>query len=914
MLKEFKNLRLSIKIALLGAGSVVITAAALVTLAMWQSSQYNALAKAEVDRLIESDLNHVTEGVYNLVSNEYEAARYRLAVSRKAAGQIPDRSARTVEPGAASILLPAMANEQEIVANIRKVITAIKLGQSGYVYILRGKGANRGQYVISQRGVRDGEDIWETRDSDGNPIIKIIVAKATVLPRGALATERYRWQNRGERLPRWKVARLAYFEPLDWVIGVSVYEDELQMYREVLNGGQKRMMTILSIAGAIISCLIGMLGVALALTIARPLKQLQKGVETIIAGDLDQELPLQADDETGDLTRSFNIMTNRLKETNEEIRQMVVGIVESEELLRMAEEISHVGSWSLDLTSNRLSWSDEVYRIFGHEPQAFEPTYEDFLEMVHPEDRELVKKAYSESIDAGNARYEIEHRIIREKTGEVRMVFESCFHIRNEEGHIIRSTGMVRDITEQKQAEEALEKRILSLTRPLDDNWSIDFEDLFNLNDIQRLQDEFAQATGVASIITYPDGTPITQPSNFCRLCFDIIRKTEKGLANCYKSDAILGRLSHRGPAIQPCMSGGLWDAGAGISVGGRHIANWLIGQVRDETQTEERMREYAREIGADEQELLAAFREVPSMSHEKFEAVARALFTLANQLSATAYQNIQQARFISERKQMEAELHLLNSELENRVAIRTAELERMNSELESFCYSISHEIRAPIARLEGFSSTIKEVAGNPDSDLLVYCAERIETASNRLKTVIDSLLTLNRLSRAEMALMPVNLSGIATQVMNELVEDSGGRSIKAIIPPEIVVQGDPDMLEICMRNLLGNAVKFTEKTIRAVVEFGQTERDGEIVYFVRDNGAGFDMEYTKNLFVPFCRLHSETEFEGIGFGLATVQRVIEKHGGKIWAEAAPDKGATFYFTLSAVGANGNSSSGKDRF
>jgi len=208
-----------------------------------------------------------------------------------------------------------------------------------------------------------------------------------------------------------------------------------------------------------------------------------------------------------------------------------------------------------------------------------------------------------------------------------------------------------------RNVEAALEKRILALTQPISDTGSLSFEDLFNLDDIQRLQDEFALATGVASIITDTDGSPITQPSNFCRLCSDIIRKTEKGLINCYKSDAVLGRLTSKGPTIQTCMSGGLWDAGAGVSIGGQHIANWLIGQVRDVTQTEDKLRLYAREIGANEYETIAAFREVPSMSRERFEQVAQVLFTLANQLSTTAYQNVQQARFITERKLSEEAL-----------------------------------------------------------------------------------------------------------------------------------------------------------------------------------------------------------------------------------------------------------------
>jgi PAS domain S-box-containing protein len=214
--------------------------------------------------------------------------------------------------------------------------------------------------------------------------------------------------------------------------------------------------------------------------------------------------------------------------------------------------------------------------------------------------------------------------------------------------------GMGIDITERKQTEVALEKRIVALTRPLDDSGSIAFEDLFNLDDIQRLQDEFAKATGVGSIVTDTEGTPITRPSNFCRLCNDIIRKTEKGRAKCHASDAVLGRLNPGGPIIQPCLSAGLCNAGAAISVGGRHIANWLIGQVRDGTLSEENIREYARDIEADEDAAVEAFREVPAMSREQFEQVAQALFTVAKQLSTTAYQNVQQARFITERKQAE--------------------------------------------------------------------------------------------------------------------------------------------------------------------------------------------------------------------------------------------------------------------
>lgn len=214
-----------------------------------------------------------------------------------------------------------------------------------------------------------------------------------------------------------------------------------------------------------------------------------------------------------------------------------------------------------------------------------------------------------------------------------------------------------RDITERKRIEEALEKRLVAMTKPLEDAGTISFEELFNIEDIQLIQDLFSSAAEVASIITHVDGTPITTPSNFCRLCNGIIRQTEKGLANCYHSDAILGRYHPEGPVIQQCLSGGLWDAGASITVGGHHIANWLIGQVRNEAQSDEAMRGYARDIGVDEEAFMEAFREVPTMSRERFEVIAQTLFVLANQLSLRAYQNVQQARFITERTAAEEEL-----------------------------------------------------------------------------------------------------------------------------------------------------------------------------------------------------------------------------------------------------------------
>jgi len=192
---------------------------------------------------------------------------------------------------------------------------------------------------------------------------------------------------------------------------------------------------------------------------------------------------------------------------------------------------------------------------------------------------------------------------------------------------------------------------------PRIESTNIKFQDLFDLEEIQSIQDAFAKATGVASIITDTDGSPITKPSNFCRLCRDIIRKTEKGLSNCMHSDAVLGRGNPNGPTMQPCLSGALWDGGASIMVGDKHIANWLVGQVRNEQQDEEKMLAYAREIGADEEAFLAALAEVNIMTTEQFSHVCQALFVMAKQMSKLAYQNVLQARTIHERDKVEEAL-----------------------------------------------------------------------------------------------------------------------------------------------------------------------------------------------------------------------------------------------------------------
>jgi len=259
--------------------------------------------------------------------------------------------------------------------------------------------------------------------------------------------------------------------------------------------------------------------------------------------------------------------------------------------------------------------SDHPLVRLGLNTCSLEGVFDRFVSAVAPEDRERFLVSIRRAVESVSP-WRFEGKL--HQSGGEELHFLGSAQPRRVRDELVFD-GLILDITERKRAKEALERRIIALTSPVDAPEGIAFEDLFNLADIQHLQDLFAEACAVASIITRPDGTPITRPSNFCSLCKDIIRKTEKGLKNCYCSDAILGRYNPDGPTIQPCLSGGLWDAGASITVGGRHIANWLIGQVRNEAQDEERMMDYAREIGADEQAFREALRTVRSVAKDRF-------------------------------------------------------------------------------------------------------------------------------------------------------------------------------------------------------------------------------------------------------------------------------------------------------
>jgi light-regulated signal transduction histidine kinase (bacteriophytochrome) len=260
----------------------------------------------------------------------------------------------------------------------------------------------------------------------------------------------------------------------------------------------------------------------------------------------------------------------------------------------------------------------------------------------------------------------------------------------------------------------------------------------------------------------------------------------------------------------------------------------------------------------------------------------------------ANAYDAERQARQQAEKSA--AEVRALNAELEERVRLRTIELEETNRELEAFSYSVSHDLRAPLRSVDGFSLALEEdfeQAMNAEGRDFI---RRIRAGVQKMGQLIDSLLQLSRITRADLSREQVNISELAGDIARDLRVEHPDRNLTFLIQPGLVANADPKLLRVALENLLANAVKFTAKQPQAVVEFGHSLETRE--FFVRDNGAGFDMQYADKLFHAFQRLHGDKDFKGSGIGLATVSRVIRRHVGTIRTESAVDRGATFWFTL----------------
>jgi len=550
----------------------------------------------------------------------------------------------------------------------------------------------------------------------------------------------------------------------------------------------------------------------------------------------------------------------------------------SEHDLSEAERVGKTGSWNYEVGTDSGSWSANMYRIFDVDPEmSTELVFNHFVEnIVHPDDREHLLSVFADAL-SGKRPYELEYRILK-KDGSIINIYSIAETLRDENGKGIRMIGKVEDITERKKAED----EIVRLSRV--------YMVLSNVNKAIVHTREKLDLFDKICRIAVEDG-------NFLMSWFGMVNpQTNKVdvVASYGKSDGYLDNLS--------------------IDLGDEVLSSGPTGRSIIEGETV-----YCNDIAIDKSMFpwreKAMERGYQSSIALPLKISGKVTGTLTLYSDEVSYFNDMEIDLLdklamdisyalefldveAERKHSEEEILMLNKTLEQRVIERTAQLENANKELESFSYSVSHDLRSPLRGIDGFSLALLEDYHDKLDETGRDYIDRIRTATLKMDRLIDSLLRLSRISRIEMNFEEVNLSFIVQEIANSLTETDSSRNVSFLIPENIITSGDPNLLKIVFENLLSNAWKFTSRNDTTVIEFGTFRENSKTVYFIRDNGVGFDMKYVDKLFSAFQRLHSEKEYPGVGVGLSTVQRIIRRHHGDIWAKSQLNEGTTFYFTL----------------
>lgn len=508
---------------------------------------------------------------------------------------------------------------------------------------------------------------------------------------------------------------------------------------------------------------------------------------------------------------------------------------ESQTLLTMAQALGNIGSWTWDIDSGRIVWSPQLYQIYGVAPEDAEVTFASAMEAVHPGDRAMVTEKVH-SLLAGKESESFECRLVR-PDGEMRHVWATTQVRRDSLGRVVGMIGTMQDVTDREWDARAL----------------------------RESESRLRQAMNIAQLGIW-DWHIATDTTVWQGKMFDIY-------------------------GVRPEKF-----TGKGADYIAYTRADYRNGQAENIKQV------FAH--GLTEKQLLSGV-DIPVAAKELciVRPDGSEVFTLGDAVAIVDEQGrpkrlVGITMDITARKHAEAEIQKLNAELEERVRDRTAQLETTNHELEAFCYSISHDLRAPLRAIDGFAHVVQEdYADKLDASGNEYL-NRIRSGALRMNELIDALLGLSHLNRTVLVAAQVDLSALAQEILAQLTASTPQRAVSIEIAPGITARGDHRLLRIALTNLLDNAWKYTGKTPHARIVLGETLIDHERVFFVRDNGAGFEMQFAGKLFGPFQRLHNVLDFPGSGIGLATVARIIHRHGGRIWAEAVLGQGATFFFTL----------------
>jgi PAS domain S-box-containing protein len=634
-----------------------------------------------------------------------------------------------------------------------------------------------------------------------------------------------------------------------------------------------RKLRVLVIFIGIFIVLIGALvALAIARAITGPILSLQKGAEAIAAGDLSHRVGTIAQDEVGRLSRAFDAMTDaidrRVRERTIELENAVAERKQAEKILKLSNAYNRS---LLEASLDPLVTIDAGGKITDVNIATEQVTGCSRLELIGTDfsdyftEPERAKAGYQQVFQEGSVMdYALE---IRRRDGHVTPVLYNAAVYNDDGGNIIGVFAAARDITERRRAEEIAK---------LDDA---------RTDSILRISQYPAASLGELLDFALDEAIALSG-SKFGYLYF-YHEDTQDFILHAWSKDVMAECTIANPQTDYKLEKTGIW---------GEVVRQRKPIIVNDFAEAHPLKKGYPEGHAP-----LLRFFSVPVFSEGHIVAVVG----FANRPAEYTDRDVSHMTLfmdsvwkIVERKQAEEEIKKLNQELEARVIERTAELENINKELEAFAYSVSHDLRTPLRSIEGFSLALLEDYVDRLDDTGKSYLTRVRGATMRMGHLIDDLLKLSRVTRSEMNREQVDLSVIGKDIAGRLAESHPERSAEFIIVDGLTTYGDARLLTVALENLFSNAWKFSEKAARSVIEFGVTHRDDAEVFYVKDNGVGFNMAYADKLFSPFQRLHRLEEFTGTGIGLATVKRIINRHGGRVWIESEENKGTTVYFML----------------